>query len=146
MIKKSTALQCIQGILIQYDDVLKMLKVDLSHLYFDAKECQVVPYREVLKALHWLEGLQQNVFPAIARFQAFTQEYTKHYDTWGDEFADFPECRMREKLLKSLRTELRTYSRPDFFKKGKRNGWIRAIRKKRNTKAKSCRNKSSSNN
>lgn len=102
------------------------IKPDYLHIPKEATEFRADFIRP---AYYWIGHLYKTEYVAVQRIKKMqTAEMWARYKSWGG-FEDYREVLLLNAALSELRAKIVSRSRPDFFKKSKRNA------KKNKTKA-----------
>ena len=88
------------------------------------------PMSWIRAAYKWIQSINVNQYKDVRRVRALLPDAIwARYKAW-DSFNDFPEVVLMFKSLYALRQAVRTNNRPDLFKKGKVNAFIKQLDKK----------------
>jgi hypothetical protein len=94
------------------------IKVDQLHIPEDADQLRADFIRP---AYYWVGSLYETEYAEVKRIKDMqTAEMWARYKKWGG-FEDYREVLLLNAALSELRAKIVSRSRPDFFKKSKRN-------------------------
>ena len=119
-------------------DLLKFAKVKETHLVLHERTLEL-PITIIREGFGWLKCVNENQFVTYQKTRALlTKEQWDRYLLWED-FEDFREVIMLRKATFEFRRCIVSRHRPSLFKKGKTNGEIKAIDRKKKAEAKAAK-------
>ncbi len=117
---------------------LKFAKVKETHLVLHERTLEL-PVTIIREGFGWLTCVHKTQFATYQKVRALlTTEQWDRYLLWED-FEDFREVIMLRKATFEFRRCIVSRHRPNLFKKGKTNGEIKAIDRKKKAEAKAAK-------